>query len=49
MKAVKDFLRDYFNLMDVPADEDGLIQFIIEKFEDLQKHYEDLSGKIRGS
>ena len=33
MKAVKDFLRDYFNLMDVPADEDGLIQFIIDKFE----------------
>lgn len=45
MKAVKDFLRDYFNLMDVPADEDGLIQFIIDKFEDLQKHYEDLLTK----
>ena len=45
MKAVKDFLRDYFNLMDVPADEDGLIQFIIDKFEDLQKHYEDLLAK----
>ena len=41
MKAVKDFLRDYFNLMDVPADEDGLIQFIIDKFEGLQKHYEE--------
>ena len=45
MKAVKDFLRDYFNLMDIPADEDGLIQFIIDKFEDLQKHYEDLLEK----
>ena len=45
MKAVKDFLRDYFNLMDVPADEDGLIQFIIDKFEGLQKHYEDLLKK----
>ena len=45
MKAVKDFLRDYFNLMDVPADEDGLIQFIIDKFEGLQKHYEDLLAK----
>ena len=48
MKAVKDFLRDYFYLMDVPADEDGLIQFIIDKFEDLQKHYEDLLAKYEG-
>ena len=48
MKAVKDFLRDYFNLMDVPADEDGLIQFIIDKFEGLQKHYEDLLEKYEG-
>ena len=48
MKAVKDFLRDYFNLMDIPADEDGLIQFIIDKFEDLQKHYEDLLEKYEG-
>ena len=45
MKAVKDFLRDYFNLMDVPSDEDGLIAFIIEKFEDLQDHYDDLLRK----
>ncbi len=48
MKAVKDLLRDYFNLMDVPADEDGLIQFIIDKFEGLQKHYEDLLAKYEG-
>lgn len=45
MKAVKDLLRDYFNLMDVPADEDGLIRFIIEKFDELQKHYGDLLNK----
>ena len=48
MKNVKDLLRDYFNLMDVPADEDGLIQFIIDKFEGLQKHYEDLQAKYMG-
>ena len=48
MKAVKDFLRDYLNVMDVPADEDGLIQFIIDKFEDLKKHYEDLLAKYEG-
>lgn len=48
MKAVKDLLRDYFNLMDVPADEDGLIQFIIDKFVDLQQHYEELEAKYDG-
>ncbi len=45
MKAVKDLLRDYFNLMDVPADEDGLIQFIVEKFNSLKNHYEVLLSK----
>lgn len=48
MKAVRDLLRDYFNLMDIPADEDGLIRFIIDKFEGLQKHYEDLLAKYEG-
>lgn len=32
MKEAKDFLRDYFDVMDVPDDEDGLIKFIVEKF-----------------
>ena len=45
MRAVREFLRDYFNLMDVPADEDGLIRFIIDQFEDLQRHYEALLTK----
>lgn len=49
MKAVKDLLRDYFNLMDVPADEDGLIQFIIGKFSELQKHYEELEARYEGN
>ena len=48
MKAVRAMLRDYFNLMDVPSDEDGLIRFIIEKFEGLQKHYEGLLTKYEG-
>jgi hypothetical protein len=45
MKAAKDLLRDYFNLMDVPADEDGLILFITEKFKDLQEHYSSLLAR----
>lgn len=48
MKAVKELLRDYFNVMDIPADEDGLIQFIVEKFSGLQKHYEELLARYDG-
>lgn len=48
MRAVKDLLRDYFNKMDIPDDEDGLIAFIIEKFEALRMHYEDLLQRYEG-
>lgn len=34
LKKSRDFLREYFNIMDLPNDEDGLIAFIIEKFSD---------------
>lgn len=43
IKEVKEFLRDYFDLMDVPNDEDGLIKFIVDKFEESKIHYEDLN------
>lgn len=42
MRAVKELLRDYFNKMDIPNDEDGLIAFVIEKFGALRIHYEEL-------
>ena len=42
IRAVKDLLRDYFNKMDIPDDEDGLIAFVIEKFGELRLHYEEL-------
>lgn len=45
VKAVKDLLRDYFNVMDIPADEDGLIQFITDNFTNLLEHYEELSRR----
>ena len=32
LKKSREFLREYFNVMDLPNDEDGLIAFIIEKF-----------------
>ena len=48
MKQARDFLRDFFDVMDVPSDEDGLIHFIVDKFSDLRKHYEDLRERYNG-
>ncbi|MDD2502612.1 MAG: BREX system P-loop protein BrxC [Clostridia bacterium] len=43
MKEVKEFLREYFDVMDVPNDEDGLIKFIVDKFSMQKTHYEELN------
>lgn len=48
MKEVKEFLRDYFDVMDVPDDEDGLIAFIIQKFSDQKAHYEAMDKRYDG-
>ena len=32
MNRVRELLRDYFDTMDVPGDEDGLVSFVAEKF-----------------
>ena len=48
MKEVKEFLRDYFDVMDVPSDEDGMIRFIVEKFEAQKKHYGELDARYQG-
>ena len=48
MKEVKEFLRDYFDIMDVPDDEDGLIKFIIDKFTEQKTHYESLNARYDG-
>lgn len=45
MKGAREFLRDYFDVMDVPGDEDGLISFIIDKFTAQKAHYEDLLSR----
>lgn len=45
VKEAREFLRDFLDVMDVPADEDGLIEFIIEEFEKLEEHYNKLSEK----
>lgn len=42
IKKIREFLRDYFDVMDVPTDEDGIIRFIVSKFAEQKSHYEDL-------
>ena len=48
MKEVREFLRDYFDIMDVPTDEDSLIKFIADKFSQLKAHYEALNARYDG-
>ena len=45
MKAVKELLREFFDVMDVPNDEDGLVAYIVKKFEELKTHYETLNQR----
>lgn len=42
MKQVKDILKDYFDVMDIPADEDGLVTYIVKSFNDEKIHLEQL-------
>lgn len=48
MRSVKELLREYFDVMDVPDDEDGLVSFIIQKFEAQKAHYEELNKRYEG-
>ena len=48
MKEVKEFLREYFDVMDVPDDEDGLIAFIIDRFQQQKAHYVELNARYEG-
>ena len=45
IKQVKEILREYFDVMDVPDDEDGLIACIIDRFTRQKAHYEELYGR----
>lgn len=48
IREVREFLRDYFDEMDVPEDEDGLIAHIVDKFSEEQHHYEELLARYEG-
>lgn len=45
MKAVKELLREFIDVMDVPDDEDGLVAYIVKEFEELKAHYEALNQR----
>ena len=45
MRKSIEFLREYLNIMDIPADEDGLIRFVVSTFETKLTHYQDLLEK----
>ena len=48
MRNVKAMLRDYFDIMDVPDDEDGLIRFVTEKFSEQRDYYASLDARYGG-
>ena len=48
MRSAKELLREYFDVMDVPSDEDGLVAFVVDRFTSLKEHYEDLKSRYAG-
>ena len=47
MKLCREFLREYFDTMDIPTGEDELVAFIIERFTKQKEHLNELLGKYR--
>lgn len=45
MKRARELVRDYFDVMDVPGDEDGLVGFMVERFSAQRGHFEELKGR----
>ena len=48
IREVREFLHDYFDEMDVPGDEDGLIAHIVEKFNEVLDRYTELEARYAG-
>ena len=47
IREVREFMRDFFDEMDVPEDEDGLIKYIKDKFGTELQHYTELLDKYK--
>ena len=45
MKKVKDILKEYFEVMDVPSDEDGLVRFVVNKFSEEKVNLEKMNDQ----
>jgi hypothetical protein len=48
MKAAKDIMREYFDIMDIPDNEDGFVELIIKKFEAQKAHFQELDQRYVG-
>lgn len=48
MKEAKLFLNEYFEVMSIPDDEDGLVAFIVEKFTAYRTHLNELLDRYEG-
>lgn len=48
MRQAKEILREYLDVMSVPDDEEGLVGFIIDKFNQQQAHLEKLDMRYAG-
>ena len=48
MKAAKNIMREYFDRMDVPDDEESLVKLIIDKFTEQKAHYTELNQRYEG-
>jgi hypothetical protein len=48
MKAAKEFLREYFDIMDVKDDEDGLIDQILTLLQKQKVRYQELDNRYAG-
>ena len=45
IRDLRNFLREYFSVMDVPEDEDGLGAYITDSFRTLRNHYSELISR----
>ena len=45
MKKVKDILKEYFDVMDIPSDEDGLVKFVVNKFSEERVNLEMMNDQ----
>ena len=45
LKKVKDILKEYFEVMDVPSDEDGLVRFVASKFSEEKVNLEKMNDQ----